>query len=711
MSQSTGAKRAGHILALRRTPVMTPAPPVVAPEPVVTTTLAPRNQQPLGKLLLEDGAVSTGNLLKATVLRKREDVPLGQILLAHGWVTEPALTRALSRQWRTSVIDLLETPPDPRLIDAVGADFCLAQGIVPWRRVAGVTWIATARPQDFDALLPHLPDSFGIVRMLLCAPTQAQEAILATRRTQLIRQAETRVPAAESCRTRNESRTGRIAMGLGAALLAGLLLSPVAVIAALTAWAVLMLICATVLKILAFRSTLRADAAARAEQIALAATLRTPREFDGPLPVISVMVPLFRESDIADSLVARLSRLTYPRELTDILLVVEATDDVTCDALKGVTLPRWMRVVKVPDGPIRTKPRALNYALNFCRGSIVGVWDAEDRPDPDQLHKIARGFHFAAPDVACLQGALDYYNPRTNWMARCFTIEYATLFRVLLPGMARMGLVVPLGGTTQFFRRDVLEQLGAWDAWNVTEDADMGVRLARYGWRAEVLDTTTDEEANCRAVPWVKQRSRWIKGYAMTWGVAMRDPVGLWRQIGTKAFVGMQVQFFGSVSQHLLAPVLWSFWLLSLGLPHPVIPAFPPEWAPLAALSLFALFITAELLNMAIGLYAVRKQKHRHLMPWVPTMHFYNPLACFAGWKAIYEVVVAPFYWDKTTHGIFEAEPQEAANDPAMPGTVAVPMLGQIGGRSLDELAQGQPQAPRSQSTADEPATRQAATA
>ena len=707
MSLPQSAERADNILTLRRAPA--PPPAAQEPEPA-PTTMAPRNRLPLGKLLLEDGAVATGDLLKATVLRQREDAPLGEILLAHGWVTESALTRALSRQWRTSVIDLAETPPDPRLIDAAGADFCLAHGIVPWRRVAGVTWIAAARPEGFDAILPQLPAEFGIARMLLCSPTQAQDAILSTRRTQLIRQAEMRVPAAESCRSRNERRTGRIAAGLGFGVAAGLVLAPVAVVVALTIWACLTLIATTGLKILAFRNTLRADADDRARALALAATRATPDEMTGPLPVISVMVPLFRESDIVERLVARLGRLTYPRELTDILLVVEAGDEMTCNALEGAALPRWMRVVKVPDGPVRTKPRALNYALNFCRGRIIGIWDAEDQPDPDQLHKVARGFHFAPPEVVCLQGALDYYNPRTNWMARCFTIEYASLFRVLLPGMARMGLVVPLGGTTLFFRRDALETLGAWDAWNVTEDADLGVRLARHGWRTEIIDSTTDEEANCRAVPWVKQRSRWIKGYAMTWGVAMRDPVQLWRQLGPRAFLGLQVQLFGSVTQHLMAPVLWSFWLLSLGLPHPLNAAIPAGWGGIAALSLFTLFITAELVNMAVGFYAVRGSKHRHLLPWVPTMHFYAPLACFAGWKAIYEVVAAPFYWDKTAHGVFTPETVEDAGQDALPGTVPVPVLGQIGGRMLEDVAREQPPQPAAVPAAAPAPTRQVAT-
>lgn len=649
--------------------------PVEVPPP----TLAPRNQLPLGQLLLEDKAVDPGNLLKASVMRGRQESRLGQILLAQGWVTPEALMRALSRQWRTTVLDPARTPGDPRLIDAVGVDVCLAKAILPWRRIGGVTWIATARPEAFADLVPTLPTAFGQMRMLLCSEADIQAAILASRRIAMIRQAEMRVPAAESCRSRNEARTGRIALGAMAGLALGLWLAPVAVLSLLTLWAAVSLLAQSALKLLAVLATRNLRAEERTLASDLAHGRRARAEMTGPLPVISVMVPLFRESDVAGKLVGRLSRLDYPRELMDVLLVIEASDHVTRNALQGARLPGWLRVVEVPNGPIQTKPRALNYALNFCRGAIIGVWDAEDRPDPDQLHAVERGFHFAAPDVACLQGALDYYNPRTNWLARCFTIEYATWFRVILPGVARLGLVVPLGGTTLFFRREALEQVGAWDAWNVTEDADLGVRLARRGWRTEIIATTTDEEANCRALPWIKQRSRWLKGYAMTWGVHMRDPRALWRELGPRRFIGFQVQFLGSLSQYLLAPVLWSFWLLSLGLPHPLREPLAGVWGGYAIPALFGTFVLSELLSIAVGMWAVRGDKHRHLMAWVPSLHLYFPLGCLAGWKAIYEVVVKPFYWDKTAHGIYDAA--DAVTAIPVHGTVSVPLLGQIGER------------------------------
>ena len=177
------------------------------------------------------------------------------------------------------------------------------------------------------------------------------------------------------------------------------------------------------------------------------------------LPVVSLLVPMFREEDIAARLIARLGRIDYPRELLDVILVLEERDRQTHTALARADLPPWMRIVTVPDGPLRTKPRAMNFALDFARGSIVGVYDAEDAPHPDQINQIVRRFYEAPPDVACLQGVLDYYNARTNWLSRCFTVEYASWFRVILPGLQRLGLPLPLGGTTLFMRREALETL------------------------------------------------------------------------------------------------------------------------------------------------------------------------------------------------------------------------------------------------------------
>jgi cellulose synthase/poly-beta-1,6-N-acetylglucosamine synthase-like glycosyltransferase len=308
-----------------------------------------------------------------------------------------------------------------------------------------------------------------------------------------------------------------------------------------------------------------------------------------------------------------------------------------------------MRVVPIPPGHPQTKPRALNYTLRFARGEIVGVWDAEDAPAPDQLRRVAASFAAAPPDLACLQGRLDYYNAERNWLARCFAIEYATWFRLVLPGLVRLSLVPPLGGTTLFFRRAAIEALEGWDAHNVTEDADLGIRLARRGLRTEMLDSTTGEEAAADVRTWVRQRSRWTKGYVLTWIVHGRRPRRLMRELGFARAMGVHLLFGGAVLNAALMPALWSTVVIPFGVAHPVL-----AWLPTGgAWVLGGLFVAAMLLNMALTASALGSERHRGLRRWVPSMELYYPLATLALAKALVELLLRPFYWDKTAHGRF----------------------------------------------------------
>ena len=224
----------------------------------------------------------------------------------------------------------------------------------------------------------------------------------------------------------------------------------------------------------------------------------------------------------------------------------------------------------------------------------------------------------------------------------------------MLPGLAQLGLAIPLGGTTLFLRRAAIEALGGWDAHNVTEDADLGIRLARHGYRTELIDTVTGEEANCRPVPWIRQRSRWLKGFMVTWAVHMRRPRRLLAQLGWWRFLGVQVLFFGTLSQFLLAPVLWSFWLMVAGLWHP--PGNIPEGV---SVGFGTLCLVAEAITIAVGAIGVSGPRHRFLLPWVPTLICYFPMGALAAYKAGWELITRPFFWDKTSHGHFDTHPAE----------------------------------------------------
>ena len=614
-----------------------------APEPQIRGGRP--GHRPLGQVLREMGALSEADLAHAVALQAREEARFGDILLAHGMVDSSELYAALARQFGTTIVDLKTEPPDVRLIDRLGADFCIRHGVVPWKHMAGTTVLICSRPDRFVDLARLMPPEFGRLRLAIAQEEEIFETLMAARRRALAKLAETRVVEHESCRTWRRGPVARLTLALLIALAALFTAAPVAGFALLTFWAVLTLV---------INTGLRAGAVAihlcRHRGPAEVFSLQDQKLGISRLPVVSIMVPLFKEREIAARLVGRLRRLSYPRELLDICLVVEEDDVLTQTTLAATDLPRWMRQVTVPRGTVKTKPRALNFALDFCKGSIIGVYDAEDAPEPDQIHRIVRRFRESGPEVACLQGMLDFYNARTNWLSRCFTVEYATWFRIVLPGLQRMGFALPLGGTTLFFRRAALEALGGWDAHNVTEDADLGIRLARHGYRTEMVETVTEEEANCRPLHWVKQRSRWIKGYAMTYGVHMRAPVRLYRELGRRQFIGMQFLFLGSLSQVLLAPVLWSFWAFWVGLPHPLEGVMPA----VIFHGLAVLFIGSEILTILVGVLAVSGPKHRFLRLWVPTLHFYFPLASLAAMKGFTEIVTKPFYWDKTNHGVFD---------------------------------------------------------
>ena len=539
-------------------------------------------------------------------------------------------------------IDPLGDAPDPGLVDRYGAAQALRDGVLPWRKVGQDTVVLVAETAGFLRHQARLRALFGPVRPMACPARQIEAALFATQGPALALAAENRTAPQESFRSLNATRLGAIAAGLALAVVLALALAPLALLCLVFALAALALLSTTALRGVAALAALRQEPAAA-----------PPPVMTADLPTISILVTLYHEADIAPRLVRRLGRLDYPRDRLDVVIAVEADDDATREALLAADLPGWMRLITVPQGRLRTKPRALNLALDCARGSIIGIYDAEDAPDPDQLRIVAAYFAMAPADLACLQARLDFYNPRGSWIARCFTMEYALWFRLVLPGLGRLGLPVPLGGTSLFLRRAVIEDLGGWDAHNVTEDADLGLRLARHGYRTALLPTATGEEATTRPLPWVRQRSRWIKGYMMTWLVHMRDPALCWRQLGPRGFAGFQLVFLGSLLQFLLAPVLWSLWTVPLGLGHPLAAALPPALIS----GLAAAFLLCEAMTWVLTIIALRLTTHRLHWLWIPSLHLYFPLATLAAAKALGDLFLRPFHWDKTQHGLDDHAP------------------------------------------------------
>jgi cellulose synthase/poly-beta-1,6-N-acetylglucosamine synthase-like glycosyltransferase len=368
---------------------------------------------------------------------------------------------------------------------------------------------------------------------------------------------------------------------------------------------------------------------------------------DKDLPCYSILVPLFKESPaVLTQIIASIGALDYPKTKLDVWLITEDDDPATRDALKALTPPDYFRILSVPTSHPRTKPKACNIAMPFIRGEFVTIYDAEDRPEPNQLRLSIAAFSHSHPRVACLQAPLAYFNRRENLLTRLFAIEYSALFKMLLPALNRLRIPIPLGGTSNHLRTSALRAVGGWDPYNVTEDADLGIRLAYHGFTTDMLPSITYEESPISLAAWLKQRSRWIKGYIQTWLVYMRDPLSLLAKLGIPAFFGFQFFVGAPAITFLLAPIFWGFSLLMVSGYAPVLKL--PYWLMLCCWLTLVLGFTVQWATAAM---AVRREEWRgmqiaqHLYPFYWLLH---SIACV---KALWQLMTKPHYWEKTSHG------------------------------------------------------------
>ncbi|MDV7354492.1 glycosyltransferase [Rhodococcus oxybenzonivorans] len=370
---------------------------------------------------------------------------------------------------------------------------------------------------------------------------------------------------------------------------------------------------------------------------------------DEQLPSYTILVPAYDEPEVVADLIGAMAALKYPADKLQVLLLLEEDDDVTIEAARAAGVGDVVTILLVPPADPRTKPKACNYGLHFSTGEIITIFDAEDHPDPLQLRRVVVAFDRLPDDTACVQAKLAFHNGTQNLLTAWFTADYALWFGFILPGLMRSNAPIPLGGTSNHLRRSVLDEIGSWDPFNVTEDADLGVRIAESGYRTAVLDSTTLEEANSDAINWVRQRSRWYKGYLQTWLVHMRRPIGLWRGLGPVGFYRFTTLMAGTP---LIACLNMVFWLTSLawilGQPSVIQQIFPAYVYFPALISL--VFGNAAVLYM--NLIACRETHNSALLVAALTTPLYWVMMSVAALKGTYQLVRNPSYWEKTFHGL-----------------------------------------------------------
>ncbi len=373
---------------------------------------------------------------------------------------------------------------------------------------------------------------------------------------------------------------------------------------------------------------------------------------DLQLPTYSIFCPLYKEWRVLPQFVRALSNLDYPKEKLDILLLLEEDDTQTIETAKSLNLPPYFRTIIVPHSLPKTKPKALNYGLAHAYGEYTVIYDAEDIPEPDQLKKAIVAFKKVGGKVICMQAKLNFYNPRQNILTKVFTAEYSLWFDLVLTGLQSIKAPIPLGGTSNHFRTTDLKLLEGWDPFNVTEDCDLGIRLYKRGYKTAIFNSTTFEEANSNLKNWLRQRSRWIKGYIQTYLVHMRRPGEFMSDWKEPHVITFQLIVGGKIASMFINPIMWAM-TVSYFILRPTIGTFIESLfpSPVFYMAVFSLII-GNFLYLYYYMIGCAKREQWDIIEYVFLVPVYWLMMSVASWMAIYQLIFKPHYWEKTHHGL-----------------------------------------------------------
>jgi glycosyltransferase XagB len=598
----------------------------------------------LGQLLMDAGLISPEQLEDALHRQSQWGSRLGDIVLSMGWVKPLDFYNVLARHFRLDFINLIDQPADDSLFESHDYGTYAQYLFLPWKREKGVLWIATADPTS-----PELQRRWGSQSGIRFVITSKFDIIWELQRIAGSTFSRNAVFQLAECDpehsasvviTPGQKRTLWIIL---LATIASLLVFPVTAAIGLNAilsfW---MLLSFTFRTFLCWMSC--------ADHIGMSISKEDVEALhDADLPIYTIFVPMYKEPTVLPILAAALRRLEYPRSKLDIKLVLEENDLETIQAAKDLALEATFEIIRVPSSVPKTKPKACNYALRLARGKYLTIYDAEDKPEPDQLKKVVAAFQKLGAKTACIQARLNYFNADENWLTRMFTLEYSLWFDMFLPALDQLRVPIPLGGTSNHFDLEKLREVGAWDPFNVTEDADLGLRFASLGYHVGVVNSVTYEEANSQLGNWLRQRSRWIKGYIQTWLVNMRHPVTLYERVGFKGFCSLQLFVGGSIVSTLAYPFMvvpFLIWVFS----HTIyLNQFFPR--PVLMVSTLNLIVGNSCL-IYLSMLAVAKRQNYKLLPYALTVPGYWLIQSIAAYKGLWQLITRPFYWEKTVHGI-----------------------------------------------------------
>ena len=594
--------------------------------------------------------IDPGILLKICQQAEAEGVTADAVLLGEGLVDESSFYRALARHcgvpYHDGPVQLVSSAQFPQAIHAGALE------IVP---LSGPRWLLAPRGKTITRLIAAARrNKTAVPDFAITTPARISHLVQLEFEAARLERASFELYRADPALSAYIPETY-----LKPFVLLGIFMTGIVLAALSPALSMLIVLACSVVFLLAIFVRLCAWLACFAGPDKAPAPLPDP-----DLPLYTLLVPLFDEACVLPDLVRALDQLDYPKSKLDIKLIVEARDFATRQAITALQLPPRYDMVVCPEGAPRTKPRALNMALPLARGALVVVFDAEDRPEPGQLREAAARFA-ATPDLACLQGQLVIDNIGDSWLTRLFAIEYAALFSVVDHGLCQLGLPLPLGGTSNHFRTRILRDICGWDAWNVTEDADLGLRLARLGYQVESFAAVTREEAPISLGAWLGQRQRWQKGWMQTLCTHLADPLRFVRELGLYRALLCAGTMLGMALGGLTGPVFaLAFWRAALG-ERLLQPESLGEIAiSTLALCLFTGGLAAGLGPLVLGMW---RRGLWPFWPWLILLPLYYALGSYASWRGLIELCTRPFHWQKTQHGVSKRR--------------ATPMVGRAAGK------------------------------
>jgi cellulose synthase/poly-beta-1,6-N-acetylglucosamine synthase-like glycosyltransferase len=608
-------------------------------------------RQNLGTRLLLAGIISRAQLNDALDLAQRTGVRLGRALVTRGYVTFDQLAQFLAEQARLPFFDLRSVTLDHTAARRMDEATERALGILPLAVDEHQVTLAMVDPLNEEAREVAARLTGRTVRPVLVSEQDLEEAFERIYGTEYLERSVSELLS----RAPQDSAYWVLSRGQKIAFALVVLFSALWLVADWRSYIIVLNALSTTFYLgfsaykfyLAYRAiTHELEVPVSNEEVAALD--------DRELPIYTILVPVYKEAEVLPDLLQAINRLDYPATKLDVKVLMEADDTETIQAFEALKMPAHFQGIVVPVAPPRTKPKACNYGLIHARGEYVVIYDAEDLPEPDQLKRILVAFRKSPPNVVCIQSKLNYYNRHQNLLTAWFTVEYSMWFDLFLPGLDASGAPIPLGGTSNHFKRSALIEAGAWDPYNVTEDADLGVRIFKRGYRTAIVDTTTYEEANSEIYNWIRQRSRWIKGYIQTWLVHMRHPLKLYRELGFTAFWGFQFVVGGTFFAALLNPIYWfltTLWFLThWGFIQEI---FPGIVFYSGAVCLYLGNFAFTYLNVA----GAMRRGYYDMVKYALLSPLYWGLMSIGAWKGFWQLVTRPYFWEKTKHGLFRGEP------------------------------------------------------